>query len=164
VAAYIGSVLFCAVDLNDTVKDSEYYKEFTERWNGASEEEKVALRDEKDALDKAEKHYNTPTIEHLDSLGRKFLQIEILNNNEQSNLELKPHVKLVIQGDELESVGSRFYEQNQDKQENEKVKNFVHVYSMTTHTQSLVHSLVNKNDDVIKMDGTNVKKKLNTIY
>lgn len=117
-------------DLNDTVKDSTYYQEFTERWNSATEEEKITLKDEKDALDKAEKHYNTPTIEHLDSLGRKFLQIEILSNNEQSNVELKSHVKLDIQGNELESVDSRFYEQNQGKSENEKIKNFRHVYSM----------------------------------
>ncbi|MDD9336256.1 MAG: SpvB/TcaC N-terminal domain-containing protein [Wolbachia sp.] len=118
-------------DLNDTVKDSEYYKEFTERWNSATEEEKITLKDEKDALDKAEKHYNTPTIEHLDSLGRKFLQIEILSNNEQSNVELKSHVKLDIQGNELESVDARFYEQNQGKEETEKIKNFRHVYSIS---------------------------------
>ncbi|WP_264707925.1 SpvB/TcaC N-terminal domain-containing protein [Wolbachia endosymbiont (group B) of Agriphila straminella] len=117
-------------DLNDTVKDSEYYKEFTEKWNRASRAEKVALKDEKDALSKAEKHYNTPTIEHLDSLGRKFLQIETLSKDEQSNVELKSHVKLDIQGNELESVDSRFYEHNQGKSENEKIKNFRHVYSM----------------------------------
>ncbi|WP_374698698.1 SpvB/TcaC N-terminal domain-containing protein [Wolbachia endosymbiont (group B) of Limnophora tigrina] len=118
-------------DLNDTVKDSEYYKEFSEKWNGATEEEKIALKDEKDALSKAEKHYNTPTIEHLDSLGRKFLQIEILSNNEQSNVELKSYVKLDIQGNELESVDARFYEQNQGKEETEKIKNFIHIYSMS---------------------------------
>ncbi len=115
-------------DLNDTVKDSTYYQEFRERWNSATEEEKIALKDEKDALSKAEKHYNTPTIEHLDSLGRKFLQIEILSKDGQSTVELKSYVKLDIQGNELESVDSRFYEQNQGKQE--KVKNFIHVYSM----------------------------------
>lgn len=117
-------------DLNDTVKDSAYYKEFTGKWNKASAEEKITLRDEKDALDKTEKHYNTPTIEHLDSLGRKFLQIEVLSKDRQSNVELKSHVKLDIQGNELESVDARFYEQNQGKEENEKVKNFRHVYSM----------------------------------
>ncbi|UJQ20366.1 hypothetical protein L2227_03995 [Wolbachia endosymbiont of Delia radicum] len=116
-------------DLNDTVKDSTYYKEFTEKWNKASAGGKTALKDEKDALSKAEKHYNTPTIEHLDSLGRKFLQIEILSNNEQSNVELKSYVKLDIQGNELESVDPRFYEQNQGKEE--KIKNFRHVYSMS---------------------------------
>ncbi|MGL5029698.1 MAG: RHS repeat-associated core domain-containing protein, partial [Wolbachia pipientis] len=115
-------------DLNDTVKDSEYYKEFTEKWNRASRAEKAALKDGKDALNKAEKHYNTPTIEHLDSLGRKFLQIETLSKDGQSNVELKSHVKLDIQGNELESVDSRFYEQNQSKQE--KIKNFCHIYSM----------------------------------
>lgn len=117
-------------DLNDTVKDSAYYKEFTGKWNKASAEEKITLRDEKDALSKAEKHYNTPTIEHLDSLGRKFLQIETLSKDGQSNVESKSHVKLDIQGNELESVDARFYEQNQGKEENEKVKNFRHVYSM----------------------------------
>lgn len=115
-------------DLNDTVKDSEYYREFTEKWNTA---EKAALKDEKDALDKAEKHYNTPTIEHLDSLGRKFLQIETLSKDGQSNVELKSHVKLDIQGNELESVDARFYEQNQGKEETEKIKNFIHIYSMS---------------------------------
>ncbi|MGL5029336.1 MAG: toxin TcdB middle/N-terminal domain-containing protein [Wolbachia pipientis] len=112
-------------DPNDTVKDSKYYKEFTKRWNRANTAEKTALKDEKDALDKAEKHYNTPTIEHLDSLGRKFLQIEILSKDD---VELKSHVKLDIQGNELESVDARFYEQNQGKEE--KIKNFIHVYSM----------------------------------
>ncbi|WP_265034241.1 RHS repeat domain-containing protein [Wolbachia endosymbiont (group B) of Phalera bucephala] len=115
-------------DLNDTVKDSTYYKEFTEKWNKASSEEKTALKDEKDSLSKAEKHYNTPTIEHLDSLRRKFLQIDILSKNGQSNVELKSHVKLDIQGNERESVDSRFYEQNQGKEE--KIKNFIHTYSM----------------------------------
>ncbi len=118
-------------DLNDTVKDSTYYQEFNEKWNGASEEEKIALKDEKDALEKAEKHYNTPTIEHLDSLGRKFLQIGTLSKDGQSNVELKSHVVLDIQGNELESVDARFYEQNQGKEEAEKIKNFRHVYSMS---------------------------------
>jgi len=117
-------------DLNDTVKDSTYYQEFTEKWNKASAEEKTSLKDEKDALSKAEKHYNTPTIEHLDSLGRKFLQIDILSKNGQSNIELKSHVKLDIQGNERESVDARFYEQNQGKEETEKIKNFIHTYSM----------------------------------
>jgi RHS repeat-associated protein len=118
-------------DLNDMVKDSTYYQEFTERWNSASTAEKIALKDEKDALSKAEKHYNTPTIEHLDSLGRKFLQIETLNKDGQSNIELKSYIKLDIQGNELESVDARFYEQNQGKEEAEKIKNFRHVYSMS---------------------------------
>ncbi|WP_353287176.1 SpvB/TcaC N-terminal domain-containing protein [Wolbachia endosymbiont (group B) of Gerris lacustris] len=111
-------------DLNDTVKDSTYYKEFF------ANAENETLESEKDALEKAEKHYNTPTIEHLDSLGRKFLQIETLNKDGQSSIELKSHVELDIQGNELESVDARFYEQNQGKEENEKVKNFRHVYSM----------------------------------
>lgn len=114
-------------DLNDTVKDSTYYQEFTKKWSRASAAEKVALRDEKDALDKIEKHYNTPTIEHFDSLGRKFLQIEILNKDRKSSVELKSHVELDIQGNELKSVDPRFYEQNKGKPENERVKNFRHV-------------------------------------
>uniref|UniRef100_A0AAU7YNT9 SpvB/TcaC N-terminal domain-containing protein n=2 Tax=Wolbachia endosymbiont of Oeneis ivallda TaxID=3171168 RepID=A0AAU7YNT9_9RICK len=124
-------------DLNDTVKDSAYYKEFTEKWNKASAEEKTSLKDEKDALSKAEKHYNTPTIEHLDSLGRKFLQIDMLSKNGQSNVELKSHVKLDIQGNELESIDPRFYEQNKGKSENERVKNFRHVYSMAGLLKSI---------------------------
>ncbi|WP_374699412.1 SpvB/TcaC N-terminal domain-containing protein [Wolbachia endosymbiont (group A) of Limnophora tigrina] len=124
-------------DLNDTVKDSAYYKEFFAKWSNANDAEKETLKNEKDALEKSEKHYNTPTIEHLDSLGRKFLQIEILSKDGQNNVELKSHVKLDIQGNELESVDPRFYEQNKGKLEAEKIKNFRHVYSMAGLLKSI---------------------------
>ncbi|WP_253299824.1 toxin TcdB middle/N-terminal domain-containing protein [Wolbachia endosymbiont of Chironomus riparius] len=124
-------------DLNDRVKDSKYYEEFSMKWSKANEQEKIALKNEKDALDKAVKHYNTPTIEHLDSLGRKFLQIEILSKDGQNNIELKSHVKLDIQGNERESVDSRFYEDNKSKRENERIKNFIHIYSMAGLLKSI---------------------------
>jgi RHS repeat-associated protein len=55
-------------DENDTVKDSDYYSRF------------VSLPlSEQDALRKAEVHYNTPTTQQLDTLGRAFRIEEYLS-------------------------------------------------------------------------------------
>lgn len=54
-------------DANDTVKDSQWYAQ------------RIVLsvgNPERVAAEKAAKHYNTPTVQHLDSLGRPVLSVE----------------------------------------------------------------------------------------
>jgi RHS repeat-associated protein len=63
-------------DFNDCILESDWY---TDRTNRLIDAELIAAgKDpsrEKIAADKAAKHANTPSIEHLDSLGRSVLQI-----------------------------------------------------------------------------------------
>lgn len=54
-------------DENDTVTDSDYYATYS-----------TLSDDEKEALDKAEDHYNTPHVTALDTLGREFAKYEYL--------------------------------------------------------------------------------------
>jgi len=54
-------------DENDTVKDSAYYAKYNE-----------LPAEEREALDKAALHYNTPHVVHLDTLGREFAKCEYL--------------------------------------------------------------------------------------
>lgn len=57
-------------DANDTVLDSDYYKTFMANYPANPTQEQ---QDEKNALDKAAKCYNTPTTEVFDNTGTQFL-------------------------------------------------------------------------------------------
>lgn len=59
-------------DANDTVLESEWYKKRTV----AGHPDFINDPNEKQAAEKAAKHYNTPSLLHLDVLGRPVLQIE----------------------------------------------------------------------------------------
>ncbi|ABO49533.1 YD repeat protein [Desulforamulus reducens MI-1] len=59
-------------DENDTVRDSVYFKNFKETYSKDPSQEQ---RDEKDALDKASRSYNTPDTKVLDNTGQTFLEI-----------------------------------------------------------------------------------------
>jgi RHS repeat-associated protein len=54
-------------DANDTCEDSDWYAAYS---TGSTEEQ--------DAATKASAHYDTPTISHLDSLGRPFYTVQLL--------------------------------------------------------------------------------------
>ncbi len=62
-------------DEDDTVKDSAYYIDFMKNY---PEKATQKQKDEKDALDKAAKFYNTPSISVLDNLDNKIR--DIVNN------------------------------------------------------------------------------------
>jgi RHS repeat-associated protein len=62
-------------DENDTVKESEYYINFFRNYPTDPTQQQ---KDEKDALEKAAKDYNTPTITILDSMG---FTIRTITNN-----------------------------------------------------------------------------------
>ena len=59
-------------DQNDTVLDSSYYKDFMKNYPADPTQ---VQKDEKDALDKAAKDYNTPVIYVFDNTGVQFLSI-----------------------------------------------------------------------------------------
>lgn len=79
-------------DANDTVSKSDWYKERIITPNPA-----VATPEEVSAAQKAFAHNNTPTVAHLDTLGRTFF-------TEADNIteKLTSHVSLDIEGKETE--------------------------------------------------------------
>ncbi|NEO39244.1 MAG: hypothetical protein F6J90_24070 [Moorea sp. SIOASIH] len=87
-------------DVNDTVKDSSFYKNFLENYPTNPTE---AQRNERDALDKAAVFYDTPVIRIMDSLGRAFMEID---NG------LTSYYNYDIQGRLLESIDPRLYASN----------------------------------------------------
>nr|MDJ0718444.1 RHS repeat-associated core domain-containing protein [Prochloraceae cyanobacterium] len=107
-------------DENDTVKDSNFYKNFLENYPDNPTEEQ---KNEKDALDKAAVFYDTPVINVLDSLGNTFL----VNDN-----GLISHFKYDIQGRLIESIDPRLYAAN--LAEGTTYYNFKYQYPMTGDT------------------------------
>ncbi|TVL99779.1 MAG: hypothetical protein CV087_16715 [Candidatus Brocadia sp. WS118] len=103
-------------DLNDTVMDSQYYRDNQNTTNA----------NEKDALNKALLHYDTPVTNVLNNLGQRFLTIEENLNNHK----LSTHYELDIQGNELAITDPRQYELNKNRQPHEIIKNFKHVFGM----------------------------------
>ncbi len=116
-------------DTNDTVKDTQWYQDRTSPKliearieaavrNGVkrSEAEKAAAF-EKIAAEKAGGHADTPTIAHLDSLGRAFFTIahnkipQFANNGAISGYEdrcLETEVELDIEGNQRAVVDARY--------------------------------------------------------
>lgn len=92
-------------DPNDTVKESSWYRNRTNRLIDAEliDEDKDPER-EKIAADKAAKHANTPNVQHFDALGRPVLSMEH-NKNIITEADEFYHtkVKLDIEGN-LRSV------------------------------------------------------------
>lgn len=104
-------------DEDDTVKDSPYYKDNYPH----------NLSDtQKEAIEKASKFYDTPTIEIFDSSGNTFLNIA--TKREDSLIELITYSTLDILGRTLESVDPRLYESNQTQ--DKKYFNFKYQYTM----------------------------------
>ncbi|WP_424095129.1 toxin TcdB middle/C-terminal domain-containing protein [Moorena producens] len=87
-------------DVNDTVKDSSFYKNFLENYPTNPTE---AQRNERDALEKAAVFDDTPVIRVLDSLGNAF----IVNDN-----GLTSYYNYDIQGRIIESIDPRLYASN----------------------------------------------------
>jgi len=72
-------------DPNDTVLESDWFQE------------RIALADndkEKVAAQKAAKHANTPSVQHLDTLGRAILSIE--HNKDETDTDLFYHTKVLL--------------------------------------------------------------------
>lgn len=107
-------------DENDSIKDSTYYKEHI----GAGDEEAEALQ-------KAEAHYNTPSVVILDSLARQFMALQYL---EEGGTPLTTYTTFDIQGNPLTIVDPRQYAANQSRSELNKVHNFQYQYDMVGNT------------------------------
>jgi RHS repeat-associated protein len=88
-------------DQNDTVADSDWYAE-RYSYGGADE----ALLKEKRAALLASDHANTPTVVHLDTLGRPFLTIAH-NKDGATNLYFETKSVMDIQGHVLEVRDAR---------------------------------------------------------
>jgi RHS repeat-associated protein len=112
-------------DENDTVRESRYWNEFPEPLNCVVYEQEV--NNEKDALNKACKHYDTPQESILDNLGNAFLVIQ--RNNHGALLTTR--YQFDIQGNQLSITDPRQFELNKTRAANELVRNFVHVFDMT---------------------------------
>jgi len=89
-------------DVNDTVLDSPWYAERIS-YQGAD----VDLLAEKRAAQLAAKHANTPSVVHLDTLGRPFLSIA--HNRDTNNQDEFSQTKTVldIQGHALDIIDAR---------------------------------------------------------
>jgi RHS repeat-associated protein len=107
-------------DENDTVANSKFY---ISNINNNT----PAFEDEKDALNKAIQHYNTPQESILNNLGQRFLFIEKNLNGKQ----LVTCYELDIEGNELSITDPRQYKLNEARLGQDKVKNFVHSFDMT---------------------------------
>ncbi|MFO7566460.1 MAG: toxin TcdB middle/C-terminal domain-containing protein [Enhygromyxa sp.] len=88
-------------DENDTVLDSDWYDERYD-YGGADE----ALLKEKRAAELAAAHANTPTVVHLDTLGRPFLSVAH-NKEDQTDQYLETKSVLDIQGNLLAVLDAR---------------------------------------------------------
>ena len=121
-------------DVNDTVKDSEYYKKGTWKMHP----------NEVDAIEKAEKHYNTPAIATIDALGHAIQSYELkeaidpttpLENIDPTNENvLVTWQEYDIQGRVLKQADARFFEGNfKETQEKNRQYNFLHFYPIVGH-------------------------------
>ncbi len=110
-------------DEDDTVIDSDYYKE---NYPGK------LSPDEIDAIDKAVKFYNTPRIKIIDNTGAVFLDIQINTGNvdkaafEQD--ELAYYYETDISGRVLRAIDPRLYYSNLNK--GTSYANFIYRYAM----------------------------------
>jgi RHS repeat-associated protein len=112
-------------DVNDTVKESDYYKRTD------------ISQDEKDALKKAEAHYDTPQVTLLDTLGREFITKNSLMEGDEepyTKRELVTYTEFDITGKPLTITDPRQYRENENRSEEEKVKTFKYTYDMTGET------------------------------
>ncbi|HET7818179.1 MAG TPA: SpvB/TcaC N-terminal domain-containing protein, partial [Bacteroidia bacterium] len=104
-------------DANDTILDSSWYKN---RTNRLIDSELIAAgKDparEKIAADNAAKHANTPNILHLDTLGRPVLSIEH-NKNISTNVDefYRTKIKLDIEGNLRTVTDARELPENGNK-------------------------------------------------
>ena len=113
-------------DENDTVKDSSYYQDHI----GSGDEEAKALQ-------KAEAHYNTPSVTILDSLAREFMALQY---KEEGGAPLITHTTFDIQGNPLTITDPRQYAANQSRLEPDRLYNFQYRYDLAgnkLHTQSI---------------------------
>ncbi|MGK7396938.1 MAG: SpvB/TcaC N-terminal domain-containing protein [Candidatus Cyclobacteriaceae bacterium M3_2C_046] len=103
-------------DENDTVKDSAYYADHI----GHND-------DEAEALLKAEPHYNTPDVVHLDSLNRQFMSYQYM---EEGSDPLATFSTFDVSGNLLTVTDPRQYSANQSRTADQKIHNFIHRYDL----------------------------------
>jgi len=121
-------------DLNDTIKDSIFWKKVFE------ENDTDISAEEKRALIKSEIHYNTPNVAILDSLGRTFISYGVKENMVE-NPDTKKYITYTefnITGQALTYTDPRQYVLN--TQRNQPVRNFEYTYDMmgnVLQTQSI---------------------------
>lgn len=117
-------------DEDDTVNDSTYYIEFMKNYPTAPTPTQKA---EHEALIKASKFYDTPSIEVFDSSGSTFLHIATKKDSNNKLIELISYSKLDVLGRTLESIDPRLYESN--KNEDTNYFNFKYKYTMDSATK-----------------------------
>lgn len=101
------------------------------RWPGTDPRSIDIRKAKKDAAIKASGHVNTPTIAHLDTLGRPFLTIS--NNGKDTNgndILFKTHVQLDIEGNDITITDPRQYELNKTRNASNRVHNFCHFFDI----------------------------------
>lgn len=108
-------------DEDDTVIDSKYYTTFMKNYPPHPTQQQ---QDEKDALEKAAKFYNTPTIKIFDTLGHTFLEIE----TEVGGKQLISSHQVDILGRVIQSIDPRLYQSNISK--GTSYYNFKYTYAM----------------------------------
>lgn len=108
-------------DLNDTVLDSEYYKNVIVEGSITVSEQEIQ------ALNKATAHYDTPPTAIFDTLSRPFKTIETDEHGE----EYITHTTFNITGQPLTIADPRQFDANTaPERENKPVYNYQHLYNM----------------------------------
>ncbi|SDA19794.1 RHS repeat-associated core domain-containing protein [Nitrosospira sp. Nsp18] len=108
-------------DQDDTVIDSAYYIGFMGNYPANPTQQEI---DEKDALTKAAAFYDTPGVKILDSVGNKFLHVQV----EADKRQLIAYTQTDIQNRLLLSIDPRLFKSNQTQATN--YYNFKYRYAM----------------------------------
>lgn len=120
-------------DEDDTVCDSDYYNTFMDSYPTDPTQQQ---KDEKDALEKAAKFYNTPNTKTLDNTGRVFLDSQLKDISEPA---LISYYKYDISGRLLLSIDPRLYRSHVEN--GTDYYNFKYVYAMGEQNPALTDSI-----------------------
>lgn len=104
-------------DYNDTLVDSKYYSD-----NFSSTDDSISL-----IIEKSTKHYDTPIVQHLDTLGRQFIIEEIFDKNEEKLINYREYD---IFWNLIAMIDPRQYNYNKSRDLNNVLKNFQTYYDL----------------------------------
>ncbi|MCP4265761.1 MAG: insecticidal toxin complex protein [Candidatus Brocadiaceae bacterium] len=170
-------------DQNDTVKDSKWYDD---RINNLIDVELVKEgkdpAKEKAAAQKTAKHYGTPSVVHLDTLGRPILSIEhnrdLADNDESYNtiieLDIEGNARKVIDARvntvmeyQYDMLGHRVYQNSMDAGErwmfNNVMGNPVKSWDSRDHVFSFFYDTLQRPTEM-NVEGGDGPTPLNNIY
>lgn len=165
-------------DPNDTVKDSRWYQE---RLQGLDDEEKSPDK-ERVAAEKAARHYDTPALVHLDTLGRPIFSIAHNRGADGADEYYATTVELDIEGNArrvidargnivmeygYDMLGHRVYQNSMDAGErqmlNDVMGNPLKAWDSRHHVFSFAYDTLQRPTEK-KVEGGDGEEPLNHVY